>query len=150
MNFDVETLKDRLREFGMRLAKEEILAFGLFGSVARQDFDERSDVDIFVITDRELPLKAQDELYYAFSDFVAEFGRSTSVLVYDVRSLKKVPTWQTFNLLRDACFLYDRAGIEDLFKKILQEAEKHGIVYDHRDKVFRLNRPGRVVFSLNE
>lgn len=150
MNFDVETFKERLKEFGATLGRGEILAFGLFGSITRQDFDERSDVDIFVITEKELPLKAQDELYYAFSELVAGFGRSTTVLVYDVRSLKKVPTWQTFNLLRDAYFLYDRAGIKDLFKKILEEAEKHGIVYDNEDKVFRLNRRGRVVFSLKE
>jgi len=123
---------------------------GLFGSLARGDFDERSDVDIFVITEEEIPLREQDELYYAFSELIPQFGRDITVLVYDIKGLKRIPTWQTLNLVRDGCFVYDRAEIEKIFEMVLQEAEEHGIVYDAQEKVFSLKRAERVVFSLEE
>ncbi len=44
-------------------------------------------------------------------------------------------------------FVYDRAGIKKLFKRILQEAEEHGIIYDSEEKVFKLKKAGRLVFS---
>jgi len=123
---------------------------GLFGSLTRGDFDERSDIDIFIITEEELPLREQDGLYYTFSELIPEFKRDISVLVYDINGLKKIPTWQTLNLIKDAYFVYDRAEIEEIFKKILQEAQKHGIVYDEHEKVFRVRKPERVIFSLRE
>jgi hypothetical protein len=43
--------------------------------------------------------------------------------------------------------VYDRAGIKKLFKRILQEAEEHGIIYDSEEKVFKLKKAGRLVFS---
>jgi len=150
MNIEIERAKDGVREIALNLGKKEILAVGLFGSLTRGDFDKRSDIDIFVITEKELPLREQDELYYAFSELIPKFGRDITVLVYDINGLKKIPTWQTLNLVKDACFVYDWAGIERLFKKILQQAEEHGIVYDKEEKVFRLKRVGRSVFSLRE
>jgi len=150
MNVDVQRVKDEIRETALRLGKKGILAVGLFGSLARGDFDERSDIDIFVITEEEIPLREQDELYYAFSELIPRFGRDVTVLVYDLNGLKRIPTWQTLNLVKDACFVYDRAGIEKVFERILRKAEEHGIVYDERDKVFRLKKAERVVFSLEE
>ena len=150
MNMDIERVKDGARQIALKLGKKEILAVGLFGSLTRGDFGERSDIDIFVITEKELPLRKQDELYYTFSELIPRFGRDITVLVYDIKSLKRIPTWQTLNLVKDACFVYDRAGIEKIFKKILHEATEHGIVYDNEEKVFKLKRAGRLVFSLRE
>ena len=147
---DVEGIKEQIRQIALRLGEEEVLAVGLFGSLARGDFNERSDIDIFVITEKEVPLKGQDELYCAFSELVPRFRRDITVLVYDLRGLKKIPTWQTLNLAKDACLVYDRAEIGKVFERILQAAREHGIVYDEQDKVFRLEKPGRVVFSLEE
>ena len=79
---------------------------------------------------------------------IPQFGRDITVLVYDINGVKRIPTWQTLNLVKDACFVYDRAEIERVFKIILQEAEEHGIVYDDREKVFKLKRAERLVFSL--
>jgi len=50
------------------LGRKDVLAAGLFGSMARGDFNERSDIDIFIITEKELGIKEQDEFYYAFSE----------------------------------------------------------------------------------
>ena len=147
---DIERVKDQVRQITLRLRNKEILAVGLFGSLTRGEFDERSDIDIFVITEKELPLREQDELYYTFSELIPKFERDITVLVYDINGLKRIPTWQTLNLVRDAYFVYDRAEIEKVFKKILREAEEHGIVYDDQEKVFRLKKAERLVFSLRE
>ena len=144
-------VKDDVREVVLKLGRKEILAVGLFGSMARGDFDERSDIDIFVITETELPLSEQDELYYIFSsELIPKLGRDVTILVYDMNGLKRVPSWQTLNLIKDACFIYDRGGLKLLFKRILKEAAEHGIIYDEKEKVFRLEKVGRVVFSLGE
>ena len=150
MNMEIKKVIGAVRQIALRLGKKEILAVGLFGSLTRGNFDERSDIDIFVITEKELSLKEQDELYYTFSELISKFGRDITVLVYDINGLKEIPTWQTLNLVRDAYFIEDRAEIEKIFKQILQEAERHGIVYDDQEKVFKLKKPERVVFSLNE
>lgn len=150
MNMEIEKVKDGVRQIALRLGKKEIFAVGLFGSLARGEFDERSDIDIFVITEKELPVREQDELYYTFSELIPGFGRDITVLVYDMKGLKRIPTWQTLNLVKDACFVYDRAGIEKIFEKILHEAKEHGIVYDNEEKVFKLKRAGRLVFSFRE
>ena len=145
---DIEKLKDEVRKIFLRLEREDILAVGLFGSLARGDYDERSDIDIFVITDEEFSLKEQDELYYNFSKLIGKFERDITVLVYDIKGLKRIPSWQTLNLVKDAHFVYDQGGMEDIFKKILQKAEEHGILYDDEEKVFKLKKAGRLIFSL--
>jgi len=150
MDLDIERVREQVRQIAEELRKAEVLAVGLFGSLTRGDFDERSDIDIFIITEKELPLRKQDVLYYTFSELIPKFKRDISVLVYDINSLKKIPTWQTLNLIKDAYFVYDRAEIEEVFKKILQEAQKQGIIYDEQDKVFRVRKPERVIFSLRE
>jgi len=150
MNVDIQKVKDEVKQITLRLGKKEILAVGLFGSLTRGDLNERSDIDIFVITAKEIPLREQDELYYAFSELIPRFGRDITVLVYDINGLKRIPTWQTLNLVKDACFVYDRAEVEKIFQKVLQKAEEHGIVYDDQEKVFSLKTAKRVVFSLEE
>lgn len=147
---DIEGIKEKLREIALNLRREEILAVGLFGSLARGDFDERSDIDIFVITQKELTLREQDKLYFNFSESLSNFKRDITVLTYDINSLNKVPSWQTLNLLKDAHFVFDKGSLKEIFGMILKEAEKCGIVYDNEEKVFKLKRPGRTIFSLGE
>ena len=150
MSIDIQEVKNEVRQAVLGMRKDEILAAGLFGSLVRGDFDDKSDIDIFVISGKKLSLREQDELYYDLSEAVNKFGRDVTVLTYDLDGLKKVPTWQTLNLLKDGCFVYDRAEIEKVFKKILEEAEKRGIIYDTQEKVFKLRRGERMIFSLSE
>jgi len=124
------------------LGRKDVLAAGLFGSMARGDFNERSDIDIFIITEKELGIKEQDEFYYAFSELRRRFRRDTTVLVYDIKSLKSVPSWQTLNMMRDAIFAYDVMGVEEIFKDILDKAGKCGIFYDEKERVFKLRKRG--------
>jgi len=145
---NIKRIKKEVRKIALNLRKKEVLAVGLFGSLARGDFNEKSDIDIFIITNTELTLKEQDELYYTFSELIPKFGRDMTVLVHDIESLKKVPSWQTLNLIKDACFVYDSGRIKEAFKMILEEAEQYGIIYDSKEKVFKLKKPGRTIFSL--
>jgi len=147
MKPDVETIKAEAQRIAVALARKDILAAGLFGSLARGDYDERSDIDIFVITEKELTLAEEHELYRAFRGLRALFGKDTTLLVYDLKGLKLVPSWQTLSMIKDACFLVDRAQVQALFEKILQQAAEHGIVYDEKEKLFKLARPGPLVFS---
>lgn len=143
-------VRDELKKIVLELNKEEILAIGLFGSITRKDFNENSDLDIFIITDKELTLKEQDEIYYIISELIPKFGRDITVMVYDIKGLKKVPSWQTLNLVRDACFVYDRGGIEEIFKMILKKAEEQEIVYDDEEGVFKLKKVGRHILFLDK
>jgi predicted nucleotidyltransferase len=127
------------------LGRKDVLAAGLFGSMVRGDFNERSDIDIFIITEKELGIKEQDEFYYAFGELRRRFRRDTTVLVYDIKSLKSVPSWQTLNMMRDAIFAYDVMGVEEIFKDILDKAGKCGIFYDEKEKVFKLGKRGRII-----
>jgi len=144
---DIEKVKEKVQQITQRLGKKDILAVGLFGSLARGDFNDRSDIDIFIITEKELTIREQDDLYCVFSQLIPEFGRDITVLVYDINSLRKVPCWQTLNLIKDANLIYDVGEIEHTFHIILKEAEEHGIIYDAEEKVFKLERTGRIVFS---
>jgi predicted nucleotidyltransferase len=150
MTLDIEKIKAEARRIALALERQDVLAVGLFGSLARGTYHERSDIDIFVVTERGLSLKEQDELYYAFSELIGVFHRDVTVLAYDLKGIKEVPGWHTLQMIKDAQFVLDRAGIEALFKRILQEAAEHGIVYDEEHKLFKLSRPGPVVFSLKE
>lgn len=146
----IKKIKEEVRQVALKLGKKEILAVGLFGSLTRGDFHERSDIDIFVITENELTLKEQDELYYIFSQFIPKFGRDITVLVYDINSLKRIPSWQTLNLIKDAYFVLDQRRINRIFRRILKEAEEHGIIYDDEERVFKLKKMGRLIFSLGD
>jgi predicted nucleotidyltransferase len=147
---DLEEIKSEVKRITEGLGEKEILAVGLFGSLSRGDFDEMSDIDIFVITEKEIPLVEQDELYQSFSPLISRFKKDVTVLFYDIESLKKIPTWQTLNLIKDAYFVYDRGEIEKLFGKILRKANEEGIVFDPQEKVFKLKKPERMIFALTE
>jgi len=97
-----EEIVDEIGRIVKDLGRKDVLAAGLFGSMARGDFNERSDIDVFVVTEKELGIKEQDQFYYAFSELIQRFGRDVTVLIYDVRSLKRVPSWQTLKMVKDA------------------------------------------------
>ena len=57
------------------------------GSLARDDFHERSDIDIFVIVKERL---VDDRIWWdRRSDVLQDFGRDVTVLIYR-RGLKKL------------------------------------------------------------
>jgi len=150
MSLDIEKTKEEARRIALGLNRRDILAVGLFGSLARGTYHDRSDIDIFVITEKCLSLKEQDELYYAFSELIGVFHRDVTVLAYDLKGVKEVPCWHTLQMIKDAQFIVDHAGVEEIFKKILQQAAEKGIIYDEKDRLFRLQRARRMVFTFTE
>lgn len=93
--FDLDDLVDSLREI------DEIVGIVLFGSVARGDFDERSDYDLLIVfKDKKSMWKRWDELFKIVGDAKAnihaipkgldEFKSSNPVFLEQVYSQGRV------------------------------------------------------------
>jgi predicted nucleotidyltransferase len=76
-------IKRRLTE------KFEIKAFVLYGSVARGQADEESDVDLLVVTDRPLTRFERHEITNVVFEVNLRYDTNFSTLVVDLRS------WET-------------------------------------------------------
>jgi len=124
---------------------QEVEAIGIFGSLAREDFTERSDIDIFVvIDDAEDQGEETEKLWYErISDLLAELGRDVTVLVYSMKALRRVATWHTIRLASEGVILYDKGKVKDIFEAIVKEAKRVGLVERRfgRRKVWMMGRP---------
>ena len=144
-NAAVELLKRRI---GGRL-----LGVALFGSVARGDCDDRSDVDVFVVT-RGLDAPPGERLrliYEAVSPLRRVVGRDVSVVTVEADELVDV-TPLLVNIAYDAVILYDPEGfLRRFFERVRAAVEKAGLTpYTTKDgkrgwKPLRKLRRGEVV-----
>lgn len=82
----MEMIKDVLAHFSIevrRVLGDELRKIIVYGSYARGDYNENSDIDIMVLT--SLPEEnielAEDKLYDAAFDILMEYGVSISVIV---------------------------------------------------------------------
>ncbi len=137
---DIEKSKEKIKNIAPGLKRKNILTVELFGSLERGDFHLRRDIDILDITRRELTLKEENELYFAFSKIIPETKKDLTVLVYNIESLKRIPTWQSLNRVKNAHFIYDKAHLEKVFQKIPKEMGKYGIFDDALGKNFRYKK----------
>jgi uncharacterized protein len=64
----------------------------LFGSRARGDAREDSDVDLLVIADTELP---PDERSFVAHKAVRDLGMPTDILVFTPREVERLRTWMS-------------------------------------------------------
>ncbi|HID94418.1 MAG TPA: nucleotidyltransferase domain-containing protein [bacterium (Candidatus Stahlbacteria)] len=126
MPITIEHVRDSILSLGKCLDEAE--GIGIFGSLARGDFSERSDIDIFVvIKDR----KANEDSIWArrIKRVLRRHGRDVTVLVYTIKALKEICDWYVLRLASDAILLYDKAQkVEALFKEILKAAKRAGLV----------------------
>ena len=108
---------------------KEIEGIGLCGSLARGDFSSKSDIDIFIVipeglSEREAWLTWNKKL----REFLKDFERDITVLIYSLKSLREISSWYVLRLASEGQLIYDRDGkVETLFKKIIQVAKKAGL-----------------------
>jgi predicted nucleotidyltransferase len=78
-------LKKRLREnFGKKLREIRI-----FGSKVRGDFDKESDIDIFVVFDREVDWDFENKVSHIAYDIDLEFGVLFNLIIFSAARLKE-------------------------------------------------------------
>ncbi|MDZ7262311.1 MAG: nucleotidyltransferase domain-containing protein [candidate division KSB1 bacterium] len=123
---------------------QQLEAIGIFGSLARTDFTDRSDIDIFVVVDEVKDQEEETEkLWYdRISDLLTELHRDVTVLVYSIKALTKVATWHTIRLASEGILLYDKGKVKNIFEAIVKEAKRVGLVEKKfgRRKVWMMGR----------
>lgn len=79
--------QDALGDLRLRLAgKFDILSITLFGSVARGEAEEGSDLDLLIITSRPLPRDVRHQITDIVFEINLRFGTNFSTLVVDRES----------------------------------------------------------------
>ncbi len=146
MLLEKKRILKRLKEISKDLPdnfKEEILAYGLIGSFARNTAKKHSDIDIFVITKED---KINEfEFYKFFKEKFKNFQRDITIITYSLFALKKIPCWHTLIMCKEGIFTYDKGNIKKIFKEILKLAKKHGVIWDNKKKVFVIKDAPRIV-----
>ncbi|MBI4641565.1 MAG: nucleotidyltransferase domain-containing protein [Candidatus Tectomicrobia bacterium] len=126
-------VKEVLLDLGPALCEAE--AIGILGSLARKaDFTDRSDIDVFVIVKEKKP---EDDLtwYQRISKVLEPLDRDVTVLVYGVKSLRRISNWYVLRLASEGIILFDRGSIAQLFQNITEAAHKAGLRETEEDGV---------------
>jgi predicted nucleotidyltransferase len=84
-------------------------AIGIFGSLARGEFTERSDIDVFVVLKSDEG-EASKIWWHRISDALSEFGKDVTVLVYTIAGLKNISNWHVLRLASEGVIIYDKNG----------------------------------------
>ncbi len=104
--------------------KNELITFAVYGSVAREEAKRKSDIDVFIIVEKEkesyyeqiLPLiEAEKELKDKIKkDFFISF-------VVLSKNEAKNNRWLYLDMIEDSILIYDK---KDFFKKILEKLRR--------------------------
>lgn len=126
----VEQVKEAILSLGEELAGAE--AVGICGSLARGwDFDEHSDIDIFVIVRNKAPGDETERHWWRLMQRALHpFGRDISVFVYTLKSLRSVCNWYVLRLATEGQVLFDQGQVTQLFQDIVRAAEAAGLVQE--------------------
>ena len=126
-DISIEKIKNTL--FSSDIKFEELICLGICGSLARGDFNEKSDIDIFIVVEDNKWKKELTEIWYhRLKKILRNYHRGLTVLIYPVKGLKMIATWQVFSLASEGIILYDRGNIKELFEKIIEKTEEWGLV----------------------
>lgn len=142
----VEAVAEEVRKLGPLL--EETEGVGIFGSLLWPKFNERSDIDLFVVLPEE---DYGDENQFRWLRLLSRplrerFRRDVHMIFYTLRALKKVPDWYTILLASDHALIYDKGAVEPILRRIVVEAERVGLVrvWTHRNcPTWKMGRPLR-------
>jgi predicted nucleotidyltransferase len=126
----VEQVKQAILSLGEELAGAE--AVGICGSLARGwDFDEHSDIDIFVVVRDKAPRGETDRHWWRLMQrALRPFGRDISVLVYTLKGLRSVSNWYVLRLASEGLLIFDQGQVTQLFQDIVRAAEAAGLVQE--------------------
>jgi predicted nucleotidyltransferase len=123
---EISEVKEAILSLGEKL--NEVEAIGIMGSLARGDFDEKSDIDVFVVVKEKIPGTDVERAWWErINDALSKFKRDVTVILYSVKGLKRISNWYVLRLASEGVLLYDRGGIKDLFKKIVETARRAGL-----------------------
>jgi predicted nucleotidyltransferase len=82
-----EVLEKALAELKERLtALYPVVRLILFGSAARGEMDEESDVDVLVLTNKPLDMKGQDAIVHEVFEINLSHDTNISVLITDLQN----------------------------------------------------------------
>ena len=130
MKTSIDILED-IRQSILSLGKtlEEAEAIGICGSLARGNFHEKSDIDIFIILKTKGP-GVNPYIYWwnIFHDILGKFHRDISIFIYSVDSLKNISNWYVLRLVSEGIILFDKGEVKNLFQKIQNTALDAGLV----------------------
>ena len=127
----LEKVKQALLAVGPALEQAE--AVGIIGSLLREDFNERSDIDLLIVMDdetyRQRPaVEWRRHWRSVFGPALAKYRRDLSCILYPVISLRKVSNWYVLVVASDAVLVHDRGNVAPLFQRIIDAAHNAGLV----------------------
>jgi predicted nucleotidyltransferase len=67
--------------------KHQLKEIKIFGSKVRGDFDEASDIDVFIVFDRDVDWKFKDQIYALIFDIDLKYDVLISARIYSVQKL---------------------------------------------------------------
>jgi len=67
--------------------KNQLHEVKIFGSKVRGDFDEASDIDVFIVFDRDVDWKFKDQIYALIFDIDLKYDVLISARIYSVQKL---------------------------------------------------------------
>ncbi len=100
-------MKRILKKIAKELSKiEDVKAVILYGSLAREEFTSRSDVDLFILTTED---KIQKEIHDKVIELESEIGRNIQPTIRTIAELQKTDTGLLQNIFQEGKILLERA-----------------------------------------
>lgn len=129
---------------------EQFEAVGLCGSIVRENFNQKSDIDIFVIVkDENWKEDLSNILYQHFSRALDKYRRDITIILYPLSCLKQVACWQTLGMVSEGKILFDKGDIAGIFQRIKNKAYEAGLVEERYGNqiIWKIRdpKPGKIV-----
>lgn len=119
---------------------DDLVSVVLFGSYARKNYSETSDVDLIVVTKKE----KRSDLSKLKIECLKRFEKSTDIHVFTKKEAKEnlmnfSPMFSTLLLGKE--ILFDRGMFfKDTFEEFRKEISKHDVRYGEKNKIWELSK----------
>jgi|YelNatPaOPRAMG01_1025707.scaffolds.fasta_scaffold09399_8 predicted nucleotidyltransferase len=143
---DLNALKDKIVKIA--LENDFITGIILFGSIARNEENEKSDIDLLILWEN---LKVEDSYSYIYKIFSKHFPyKSLTIIDMEYSSFfnikKATPLY--LNIIWDGFIIYDKHGkLHDFISKIRKELKAKGFERKKIGKYYfwKLPKPGQKI-----